>query len=340
MKKLLVTGCDGFIGTNYLLQSLVKKKYSILNIDKNNFNQSIFSKFSNYKFCKINLLNLSKVKEVVFSFKPSAIIHFAADSHVDSSIENPLRVFHNNTTSTINLLNSILYSNINLNSFKFVYISTDEVYGSVEKKSFTENFILNPSSPYSASKASCEHIVTSYYKTYGIPYLITNCSNNFGPFQYPEKFIPLSIYKLLQGDKIPIYGLGDQIREWIYVKDHNEAINFLLEKAQYPQKYNIGSNNKLTNLNLAKKLIKIMNSKKLISKSDNYIEFIKDRPGHDKKYSINSKKINDLGWSSKSNFEDTLGITIDWYVENYTWLKKIIKHYNKGNRMGLNIRKI
>lgn len=338
MKKLLVTGCDGFIGTNYLLQSLIKKKYTILNIDKNDFNQSIYSKFSNYNFYKIDLLNLNKLKEVVSSFKPSVIIHFAADSHVDSSIENPLQVFQNNTTSTINLLNSILYSNIKLNNFKFVYVSTDEVYGSIEKKSFIENSILNPSSPYSASKASCEHIVTSYYKTYGIPYLITNCSNNFGPFQYPEKFIPLSIYKLLQGDKIPIYGFGNQIREWIYVNDHNEALNFLLEKAPLSEKYNIGSNNKLTNLNLAKKLIRIMYSKKLIANSKNRIKFIKDRPGHDKRYSINSKKINNLGWSSQSKFEDTLSITIDWYVENYTWLKKAIKNFNKGNRLGLNIK--
>lgn len=338
MKKILVTGCDGFIGTNYLIQSLVKKKYKILNIDKNDFNQNIYKKFINYKFCKIDLLDLNKVKEVVLSFKPSVIIHFAADSHVDRSIENPLSVFQNNTISTINLLNSILYSNISLKHLKFVYVSTDEVYGSIEKKSSVESSLMNPSSPYSASKASSEHIVTSYYKTYGINYLITNCSNNFGPFQYPEKFIPLSIYKLLKGDKIPVYGLGNQIREWIYVKDHNEAIEFLLENAPLPQKYNIGSNNKLTNLNLAKKLIKIMYSKKLIANSNNRIKFIKDRPGHDKRYSISSKKINDLGWASQSDFESSLGATIDWYVENYTWLENIIKSFNKGNRIGLKIR--
>lgn len=339
MKKILVTGCDGFIGTNYLLKSLlIKNDYFFLNIDRNNINQNLFKKFSNYKFYKIDLLNLDKLKLVISDFRPNIVIHFAADSHVDSSIENPLNVFQNNTISTINLLNSILYTNVNLTNFKFIYVSTDEVYGSIAKNAFSENSLLNPSSPYSASKASSEHIVRSYYKTYGIPYLITNCSNNFGPFQYPEKFIPLMIYKLIKGIKIPIYGKGDQIREWIYVQDHNKAINFLLKKAPLCQKYNIGSNNRLTNLSLSKKIIKIMKSKKIISNTKNYLKFVKDRPGHDKRYSINSEKINKLGWSSQTNFNESLSITIDWYIKNYYWLQKIINNFNKGDRMGLKIK--
>ena len=339
MKKILITGGNGFIGSNFLHTYLNNYNDHILNVDKKSSNQYLFSKFSRYKFIKIDLLNFDKLKNILESFLPEVIIHFAADSHVDNSINYPEKIYKNNTISTLNLLNSVLFSKVNLNTFKFIYVSTDEVYGSSKNKSFKETNILKPSSPYSSSKSSAEHLIQSYFHTYGLNYIITNCSNNFGPFQYPEKLIPLSIFKLINKQKVPVYGNGKQVRDWIFVDDHNDAIIFLLKNGKLNNKYNIGSNTTMTNLSLLKKIVGILEKKDLIKKNMNHFQFVKDRPGHDFRYSLNTKKINDLGWRSHSNFQEKLAYTIEWYLNNKTWLIKNIKNFNNGKRIGLFIKK-
>lgn len=338
MKKILITGANGFIGSNFLLKNLLNPNIKVVNVDKASSNQRLFLKFTNYKFLKIDLLNFQKIKEVMELFHPDIVIHFAAESHVDSSINYPGKIFKNNTLSTLNILNSILNLKTKINKLKFVYVSTDEVYGSSKSKSFNENNLLNPSSPYSSSKSSCELLVKSYANTYGLNYLISNCSNNFGPMQYPEKLIPLSIFKLINGFKIPVYGNGKQVRDWIYVDDHNEALNYIIKYGKLNEKYNIGSNNKMTNLSLLRHIIKLLDKKKLINKKSNHFEFVTDRPGHDYRYSLNTKKINDLGWISKSKFQEKLSFTIDWYLNNKKWLIKNIKNFHYGKRIGLNIK--
>ena len=337
MKKIIVTGGLGFIGSN-LIELLLKKKYFVINIDKisyssNFYNVKEFKKLKNYKFIKCNLKD-KKLKKIIFKYKPKVIFNLAAETHVDRSIDNPDNFVESNILGVYNLLKCFKDFS-QKNRSKLIHISTDEVYGDIIKGRTSENFPYNPSSPYAATKASSDHLVSSYIRTYKIPAIITNCSNNYGPKQHPEKLIPKLIYNILNNKPLPIYGNGTNSREWIYVKDHCEALLKIFNKGKIGQFYNIGSNKNLNNLEVSKKLIKVsMNSIKLKNKVK--IIFVKDRPGHDIRYALDSNKIkNKLGWSPRTNFEQGIKLTFDWYNNNRNYYKSlskkdIVKRLGKG----------
>ena len=336
--KLLVTGGAGFIGSNFINYILMNTEHKIINIDKLTYAGCLNSikETNNYEFYKVDICNRKYINEIINDTRPSAIINFAAESHVDNSIEKPLEFINTNIVGIGNLLyNSLNYynnlSNHDKNNFRFLHISTDEVYGSlnVNQKIFTEENKFYPSSPYAASKASSDHLVYSWYQTYGLPILITNCSNNYGPYQYPEKLIPKMIINCIYENELPLYGNGSNIRDWIYVKDHCEAIIGLLFKGKIGETYNIGASCEKTNNDIVNKICSIMDVKKPRTNKMSYkklITYVDDRLGHDFRYAINSKKIkDDIGWSSSYDFNTYLDKTIQWYLDNEIWWNKKIK---------------
>ena len=327
MKKIIVTGGLGFIGSN-LIDLLLKKKFFVINIDKatyssNYYNVKEFKKSKRYKFIKLDIKN-NKFKNILFRYKPHGIFNLAAETHVDRSIDNPDSFIQSNIIGVYNLLENFKnYSKTNKS--KLIHISTDEVYGDILTGRSHEKYPYQPSSPYAASKAASDHLVSSYVRTYKIPAIITNCSNNYGPKQHPEKLIPKLIYNILNNKPLPIYGKGTNSREWIYVKDHCEALIKVFQKGKIGEFYNIGSNKNLNNLEVCKSLIKV--SKQLHSLRKNVkINFVKDRPGHDIRYALNSNKIkNKLKWEPKTNFEKGIKLTFDWYNSNKEYYKSISK---------------
>jgi len=333
--KIVITGGAGFIGSTVVKMAL-KKKYKVLNIDsltyagsKNNLQN--LSNIKNYNFKKLNILNFKKIYQTLEIFKPNYIMHLAAASHVDNSISNPLDFIKVNIEGTFNLLevSRILLKKSKLpKNFRFHYVSTDEVFGSLNKQGlFDENSKLNPQNPYSASKASSEHLVKSWGNTYNLPFLISNCSNNYGPFQHPEKLIPKVIINALLNKEIPIYGDGKNIRDWLHVNDHSDCLLKLVTKGKLFETYNIGSRNEVSNINIVKKICEILDKKiKKKYSHHNLITFVKDRPGHDLRYAISPKKINKcLNWYPNVDFNLGLENTIDWYMKNKVWWKKLIK---------------
>jgi dTDP-glucose 4,6-dehydratase len=335
MKKILITGGSGFIGTN-LVFYLVKKNYIIFNIDKISKESSPekFKKIKkNYFFYKLNLLNEKKLKELIFKIKPDIIINLAAESHVDRSIDSPKYFIINNILASFNLF-KVLNDYYNKNKkIKIFHISTDEVYGSKNSREFSENSQYNPSSPYSASKGSSDLIANSFIETYKLPIIIFYISNNYGPFQFIEKFIPKIIVNYINNKDIPVYGRGNNIREWIHVKDTCSAIYKAINKNLYKEKFNIGSNLRYKNIYIIKSIIKILHNKIKI-KSKSRIIFVKDRPGHDYRYAISSKKFRKvMNWKSKIPLLKGLEKTIDWYIKNNEWVKHSIKKY-QGERQG------
>jgi len=323
MKKLLIAGGCGFVGS-CLVKLALKKKYKILNIDKLNYaSRKLKISNKNYSFKKVNLGDVKKLEKIFNNFKPNYVINCAAESHVDRSIESPKVFFDSNTIGTVNLL----YESIKYKNLRFLQISTDEVFGSLSKKQkkFDEKSKYKPNSPYSASKAAADHAVRSFGETYNLDYIITNSSNNFGPFQYPEKLIPVVINSLMNKAKIPIYGKGLNFRDWIYVEDHVDAILLCLEKGKSKNTYLIGANTELTNLELVKQIIK--EYQKITKERENLnklISFVEDRKSHDFRYAINNNKIRKtLKWRTKNNFRDNLIQTIKFYIKN----KHIIKHF-------------
>lgn len=320
MTKILVTGGLGFIGSNFLEFILKKKNYSILNIDKITYASNLslnkkFKTYKNYDFKKLDLTNLHKTSSVIKAYKPNFIIHFAAESHVDNSILSPDSFLKSNVIGTFSLLEAIKKNYLYLNFKKFIHISTDEIYGDMgnKKKSFTELNQIFPSSPYSASKAASDCLVQAWGRTFKIPYLITNCCNNYGKYQNIEKFIPNSIIKIKNNQKIPIYGNGNQSREWINAKTHVKYLYKLMKLNVYNQRINIGSEFRIKNLDLAKLIVqKIKNSKNY----DDHIIFVKDRQGHDVKYQINSNKLYSHIKKINENFNHELSNTIKWYWNN------------------------
>tara|TARA_A100000164_G_scaffold118735_1_gene104802 strand:- start:317 stop:1339 length:1023 start_codon:yes stop_codon:yes gene_type:complete len=340
MKKIIVTGGLGFIGSN-LIKLLLKKDFKVLNIDKNTYSSNFynvkeFKNNRNYSFIKCDIAN-RKISKIISKFKPDGIFNLAAETHVDRSIDNPENFIKSNIFGVYNILESFKnYSKKNKKT-KLIHISTDEVYGDILFGRTKEDYPYNPSSPYAASKASSDHLVSSYVRTYKIPAIITNCSNNFGPKQHPEKLIPKLIYNILTNKSLPIYGKGKNSREWIYVEDHCEALIKIFKDGKIGSFYNIGSNKNLINLDISKKLIKIAKTKIKIGKNVK-IKFVKDRPGHDIRYALNSNKlIKELKWKPKTSFETGLIKTFDWYLNNVNYFsflnkKDIIK------RIGLNIR--
>ena len=335
MKNIIVTGGLGFIGSN-LIDLLIKKKFFVINIDKatyssNFYNVKDFKNSKKYKFIRLDIKD-KRIKNILFKYKPSGIFNLAAETHVDRSIDNPGSFIQTNIVAVYNLLEN--FRNFTRkNKCKLIHISTDEVYGDILTGRSHEKYPYQPSSPYAASKAASDHLVSSYVRTYNLPAIVTNCSNNFGPKQHPEKLIPKLIYNILKNKPLPIYGKGTNSREWIYVKDHCEALIKVFLKGKIGQFYNIGSNKNLNNLEVAKKLLKT--SKKLINLGNKVkIKFIKDRPGHDIRYALNSNKIKkELGWYPKTNFSKGIKLTLDWYFENKSYYKSLSKK-DIINRLG------
>ena len=327
-KKVILTGGLGFIGSN-LIELLIKKNFYVINIDKisyssNFYNVKDFKRNKNYKFIKCDINNKSKIYKILNKEKPLALFNLAAESHVDRSIDSPYSFIKNNIVGVFNLLEAVKKYYVNNKKFKLIHISTDEVYGDIIKGRTNENYPYKPSSPYAASKASSDHLVYSYYHTYKLPIIITNCSNNYGPKQHPEKLIPKIIYNIINNIDIPIYGDGRNSREWIYVKDHCCALLDILNKGKIGEFYNIGSNENINNIDICKKLFKIFNKFNLKSKSK--IKFINDRPGHDRRYALNSNKIiKELKWKRKIKIDEGLNQTVKWYLANKLYFKALKK---------------
>lgn len=343
-KTIFITGGCGFIGAR-LTKFYIDKNFKVVNIDKltyagNKKRLQTISKNSNYIFYKTDINNQKKITKLFLKYKPECIFNLAAESHVDYSIDSPFLFIKSNIIGTYNLLESVReYLNsvnqITKSSFKFIHVSTDEVFGSAGKYKFNEDSRYIPSSPYSASKASSDHLVRSWFKTFGLPTIVSNCSNNFGPFQSPEKFIPLIIINALNNKKIPIYGDGSQIRDWLFVEDHINALDLIFKKGIPGESYNIGSNNEITNLSIAELICELLDKKFRKNKKNSFkklITFVKDRPGHDKKYAINSKKIsNKLGWRPNKKFKPSLFETIEWYIDNPSWWTPLIQSRKNVN---------
>jgi len=315
--RILVTGGCGFIGSNFIRHMLNKyQDHSIINLDKltyagNPDNLKDIEKNSNYSFVRGDICDNAVVDKVMQ--KVDTVIHFAAESHVDRSIDDASAFVRTNVLGTFVLLDSALKNNIK----RFVHVSTDEVYGSISKGSFKETDILTPSSPYSSSKAGSDLLAQSYYITHGMPVIITRCTNNFGPYQYPEKLIPLFITNLIENKKVPVYGTGKNVRDWIYVEDHCKAIDFVLHEGKNGEIYNIGGGAEKTNLEITETILEIL------GKDDSMVKYVKDRPGHDLRYSLDCTKLRRLGWAPEQEFDDALYDTVRWYVENRWWWEKL-----------------
>ena len=341
MKKIIVTGGSGFIGSN-LVNFLIKKKYFVINIDKltyssNKFDDPIRNK-GNYRLFKFDINNKNKLINVIKKSKPLAIFNLAAETHVDRSIDGPSAFIQTNILGTFNLLESLRFLQKRNLKIRLIHISTDEVYGDIKNRlRSNENFKYDPSSPYSASKASADHLIKSYIRTYKINAVISNCCNNYGPYQFPEKLIPKMIINIFNNKELPIYAKGKNSREWIHVNDHCEALFTLYLKGKSGESYNVGTSMNLRNVDLVKKIIKICKELDIKIGSKSKIKFVKDRPGHDFRYALDNKKIfNKLKWKSKTNFEEGLKNTVKWYLKNKSFLSKISKK-NYQNRLGLKL---
>jgi len=319
MTNVLVTGGAGFIGSNFIRFLLNKyPNYNIINLDKLTYcgnleNLKDMDKNPRYKFVKGDICDEKLVNDIMKNI--DIIFHFAAESHVDNSIKDPYVFTKTNVIGTHTLLEAARKNNIK----KFIHISTDEVYGSIENGLFKETHPFNPSSPYSSTKAAADLLAQSYYTTYKFPVIIARSSNNFGPYQYPEKVIPLFVTNLLEGKKVPLYGDGKNIRDWLFVLDNCEAINFVSNNGQFGEAYNIGGGNEKQNIEITKLILKHLD------KDEYHIQYVTDRPGHDRRYALDTKKLAKLGWKPRHKFEHALKHTVNWYIKNQEWWKKLKK---------------
>ncbi|WP_456716935.1 dTDP-glucose 4,6-dehydratase [Bradyrhizobium sp. USDA 4353] len=354
-RPILVTGGAGFIGSNFILQQ-VGAGTPIVNVDKltyagNVANLSSIESSQLYQFVRGDICDSAFLAHVFETFQPSAVVHFAAESHVDRSIKGPDDFVITNALGTARLLQAARkhweqLDNAARSLFRFLHVSTDEVYGSLSPTdpAFNESTRYDPRSPYSASKAASDHFVRAWFHTYGLPILLTNCSNNYGPFQFPEKLIPLSILTALKGEKIPLYGDGQQVRDWLYVEDHCRALALVLKSGRVGETYNIGGESELSNKTVAETICKLLDEVhplKSGARRDDAIKFVADRPGHDRRYAVDITKIRqELGWQPQETFEIGLKKTILWYLENDLWIESvrtgsyrdwIASHYNEGH---------
>jgi dTDP-glucose 4,6-dehydratase len=319
--KLLITGGAGFIGSNFILSMINSHpEVEIINLDVLTYagnlnNLKSVDKNPRYTFIRGDICDPNNVNLILDKYRVDTIVHFAAESHVDRSITKASEFVRTNVLGTQNLLECARQHQIE----KFIHISTDEVYGSTITGSFTENNILSPSSPYSASKAGSDLLALSYFTTYKLPVIITRCTNNFGPCQHPEKLIPLFVTNLLEGRKVPVYGTGKNVRDWIHVSDHCQAVEFLIKKGKFGEIYNIGGGNEMTNIEITEKILT------LLKKDESLIEYVADRPGHDYRYSLDCSKLRKMGWSPRFSFEEGLKDTVEWYIRNEWWWRPLKK---------------
>ncbi|MDR3093632.1 MAG: dTDP-glucose 4,6-dehydratase [Bacteroidales bacterium] len=334
-KTIIVTGGAGFIGSHVVRLFVTKyPNYKIVNVDKLTYagnleNLTDIDKLPNYIFEKADITDAAAIKSVFDKHRPDGVIHLAAESHVDRSISNPMEFIMTNIVGTVTLLNAARTNWGNdLEGKRFYHVSTDEVYGSLGAEGFfTETTAYDPRSPYSASKASSDHLVRACHHTFGLPVTLSNCSNNYGPNHFPEKLIPLSINNIKNNKPIPIYGKGENVRDWLYVLDHARAIDTIFHNGKNGETYNIGGNNEWTNIDLIRLLCRIMDKKlhRESGTSEKLITFVKDRAGHDLRYAIDSTKLqHELGWKPSLQFEEGLDKTVDWYLSNEKWLDNVV----------------
>ena len=334
MKTILITGGAGFIGSHVVREFVLKyPAYKIINLDALTYagnleNLKDIEDLPNYHFIKADIVDAKQVLDIFEKHQPEGVIHLAAESHVDRSITNPLEFVMTNVIGTVNLLNAAKHIwKDNYEGKRFHHVSTDEVFGALgDKGFFTETTKYDPHSPYSASKASSDHFVRAYHDTYGLPIVLTNCSNNYGPNHFPEKLIPLCIHNILNNKPLPIYGGGKYTRDWLFVIDHAKAIDLVFHEGKNGDSYNVGGFNEWKNIDLVKELCKQMDEKlgRPTGTSEQLITFVKDRPGHDLRYAIDATKMNkELGWKPSVTFEEGLSITIDWFLANQKWLDNV-----------------
>ena len=347
MKKCLVTGGCGFIGSNYIRTVLDREEdLHIVNLDKLTYAGNIQNlngiSSNNLTIVKGDICDVDLVNSLFEKHQFDTVVHFAAESHVDRSIEGPAEFIQTNVVGTLNLLEQsrAFINKTNNDNFRFLHVSTDEVYGSLgDDGKFLETTPYDPSSPYSASKAGSDHLVRAWNRTFGLPTLITNCSNNYGSYQFPEKLVPLMIINCLQGNPLPVYGKGENVRDWLFVGDHCDAIHTVLAKGEIGETYNIGGNNEIKNIDVVTIICSLLDEispRKNGSSYSDLITFVKDRPGHDFRYAIDAGKIrNDLGWSPNESFETGIRKTIHWYLDNQNWWKTIQDNNYRQERLGV-----
>jgi dTDP-glucose 4,6-dehydratase len=347
--RILVTGGAGFIGSAVIRHIIKNSDYEVLNVDKLTYAGNLdslkeISDSERYKFAQVDICDKDAVSSLFGEFEPDAVMHLAAESHVDRSIDGPGAFIQTNIIGTYTMLEAACsyyngLSDEKKEKFRFHHISTDEVYGSLgEEGLFTETTPYDPRSPYSASKASSDHLVSAWYHTYGLPVLITNCSNNYGPYHFPEKLIPLVILNALHEKELPVYGKGDNIRDWLYVEDHAKALLMVVEKGIPGETYNVGGRNERTNLEVVKTICRTLDEERprpAGGKYEDLITFVKDRPGHDKRYAIDATKLEtELGWKAEENFDTGIKKTVKWYLDNEWWWRPIRENKYAGERLG------
>jgi dTDP-glucose 4,6-dehydratase len=349
-QTILVTGGAGFIGGNFVLDLVGSGGHKVINLDALTYAGNLdtlasVSDTPDHVFVRGSIGDRSLVERLLAEYRPRAIVNFAAETHVDRSIDGPRTFVQTNVVETLELMEAALAYWGGLEGeerlrFRFLHISTDEVYGALGSTgSFTEESPYRPNSPYAASKAASDHLVRAYHHTYGLPVLITNCSNNYGPYQFPEKLMPLVIYNALQGEPLPLYGDGRQIRDWLYVKDDCRAVVRVLEEGRVGEVYNIGGHNERTNLEVVRTICSLLDA--LVPESphaphESLIAFVEDRPGHDRRYAIDAGKIErELGWKPQETFESGVEKTVRWYLENRAWCERVLSGSYRGERLGL-----
>jgi dTDP-glucose 4,6-dehydratase len=345
--RVIVTGGAGFIGSALVRYLVLKKGYEILNVDALTYAGNLASLKlvegkPNYRFLRANICDRAAMTKAIAGFAPDRIMHLAAESHVDRSIAGAADFIQTNVIGTFTLLEAArdFWSNLSgqsKDSFRFLHVSTDEVYGSLGTDGlFTEDTPYDPSSPYSASKASSDHLAVAWQRTYGLPVVVSNCSNNYGPYHFPEKLIPLTILNALAGERLPVYGKGENVRDWLYVEDHARALDLIAERGRIGETYNVGGRNERRNIDVVRRICSVIDELAPSNRPrEELIEFVVDRPGHDARYAIDATKLEtELGWKAQENFDSGIEKTVQWYLDNECWWRPLRERYS-GERLGL-----
>jgi len=345
--RVLVTGGAGFIGSALVRHLVIEKGYEVLNVDALTYagylpSLTAVEGKSNYRFLRANICDHAAMEQAMADFRPDRVMHLAAESHVDRSITGAADFIATNVTGTFTLLEAARghWSNLgeaSKQAFRFLHVSTDEVYGSLGGEGlFTEDTPYDPSSPYSASKASSDHLAKAWQRTYGFPVVVSNCSNNYGPYHFPEKLIPLTILNALAGERLPVYGKGENVRDWLYVEDHARALDLIAERGRVGETYNVGGRNERRNIDVVRRICNVLDALAPANRPrEELIQFVTDRPGHDARYAIDATKLeSELGWRAQENFDTGIEKTVQWYLDNDWWWRPLRERY-AGERLGL-----